>query len=126
MDKTCRLIFCTVPVTIFLFIGCASAPKQDPVVFTQNALAATDIKTVGRLEKGSVAEQSAIARFKTFNSDFSAANITNNTKSVYAADVYFRDPFKEIHGEPEFEAYLLRGSDAVSQFSMDWQGVAEN
>lgn len=126
MNKTRRFIFYTVPAAICLLVGCASAPKPDPADFTRNALMATDVKNVGRLAKGSAAESAAIARFKTFNSDFSAANITNNTKSVYAADIYFRDPFKEIHGEPEFEAYLLRGAGAVAQFSMDWQDVAEN
>ena len=105
-------------------IGCASAPKADPTAFTETALTATAEDQVGGLEKGSPAEQEAIERFKKFNSDFSAANITNQTKTVYAPGVYFRDPFKEIHGEVEFEQYLLRGSSAVAQFSMDWKDVA--
>jgi hypothetical protein len=106
--------------------GCVSAPKQDPMVFTEQALAATAPDKVKGLEKGSAAEKEAIARFESFNGDISAANITNHTKRVYAADVYFRDPFKQIHGEPAFEAYLLRGSEATAQFSMDWRDVAES
>jgi outer membrane murein-binding lipoprotein Lpp len=106
--------------------GCASAPKTDPVAFTKQALAATDSAKTNILEKGSIAEQNAIEKFEAFNSDYSAANITNNLKNVYAADVYFRDPFKEIHGEPELEAYLLRTSKAVAEFSMDWQDVVEH
>ncbi|HEX3797579.1 MAG TPA: nuclear transport factor 2 family protein [Verrucomicrobiae bacterium] len=107
--------------------GCASAPKKlNPVVYTEQALAATDVSKVGRLEKGSAAEQKAIEQFKTFNSDFSTNNIINNTKLVYAQDLYFRDPFKEIHDEKEFEAYLLRGSSAVAEFSMQWLDVSEH
>ncbi len=99
---------------------------MDAVVYTEQALAATDPAKVGRLEKGSEAERKAIEQFKTFNSDFSTNNLIQNTKVVYAEDVYFRDPFKEIHGEPEFEKYLLRGGDAVSEFSMEWLDVSEH
>src|SRR5580704_250814 len=121
-----RLLLCLGSIAACCFAGCASAPKQDPMVFTDQALAATAPDKVKGLEKGSAAEKEAITRFETFNGDISAGNITNNTKSVYAADVYFRDPFKQIHGEPEFEAYLLRGSQATAQFSMDWRDVAES
>lgn len=108
------------------FAGCTTVPKTDPMSFTDQALIATDSNLVRPFALGSAVETEAIARFKTFNSDFSAANITNNTKNVYAAGVYFRDPFKEIHGEAGFEAYLLRGSAAVAQYSMDWQDVAQS
>src|SRR5580693_8366512 len=121
-----RVLLCLAVVAVWCAAGCASAPKQDPMVFTERALAATDAIKVKAIEKGSTAEKEAIARFETFNSDFSAANITNNTKNVYATDVYFRDPFKQIHGEPEFEAYLLRGSAATAQYAMDWKDVAES
>jgi SnoaL-like domain len=126
MKRTKQIIFCGVTVLAGFLTGCASAPKTDPVAFTQTALAATSLEKVGALEPGSAAEKTAIERFKKFNSDFSAANITNCTRTVYAADVYFRDPFKEIHGEADFEKYLLSGSSAVAQFSMDWKDVAES
>jgi hypothetical protein len=109
-----------------LAAGCASAPQQDPVAFTAEALAATTPDKVGELGRGSPEEAAAIQRFERYNGDFSAANITNNTRKVYADGIYFRDPFRVVRGEPEFEKYLLRGSAGVSQFSMDWQDVAEN
>jgi len=126
MKLTRQIIFCAATVAACCVAGCATAPKTDPVAFTREALAATDSVKAGALAKNSDAEKAAIAQFETFNGDFSAANITNNTKKVYAADVYFRDPFKQIHGEPEFEAYLLRGSSAVAQFSMEWLDVSES
>ena len=126
MTKISQVLLCLGSVVAWCLTGCASTPKPDPMAFTAQALAATDPATVKPFAPGSSAETEAITRFKTFNSDFSASNITNNTKNVYAADVYFRDPFKEIHGEPDFEAYLLSGSSAVSQFSMNWQDVGKN
>jgi hypothetical protein len=69
--------------------GCASAPKQDPVAFTRQALAATTSDQAGSFEKGSAAESAAIERFEKFNNDFSAANITNNTRMEYAPGFIF-------------------------------------
>jgi hypothetical protein len=119
-------IFCLAAALALGAAGCASAPKTDPVAFTQGALAATTADQVGSLDKDSSAEAAAIDRFKKFNSDFSAANITNNTRTVYAPGVYFRDPFKTIHGEADFEKYLLGSSTAVAQFGMDWLDVARD
>jgi hypothetical protein len=123
MNSATLLLAC---LAVACVAGCSSTPKPDPMTFTQQALAATDPAGTKTLERGSAAETNAIEQFKTFNGDFSAANITNNTKKVYSADIYFRDPFKQIHGEPEFEAYLLRGSAAVASFSMDWKDLAES
>src|SRR5450631_1966452 len=116
-----RSAICFAALLACLAAGCSSAPKTDPVAYTESALAATAPAQIHLIEKGSPAEQAAIAQFERFNGDFSKSNIVNNTKLVYAADIYFRDPFKEIHGEPEFEAYLLRGGEAVSEFSMEWK-----
>lgn len=126
MKVTNRLVFALGAMLVCLASGCASAPKgPDAVAFTEQALRATEAASHG-LARDPEAAKKAEEQFKVFNSDFSAQNITNRTKEVYAADVYFRDPFKEIHGEPEFEAYLLRGSSAVAEFSMDWKDVSEN
>lgn len=126
MKRINQMTVCLTGLAAGLMAGCASAPKSDPVAFTRNALMMTQPAKTTALVKGSAAESAAIARFEKYNGDFSAANITNETKNVYSADLYFRDPFKEIHSEPEFEAYLLRGSSAVASFSMEWLDVAES
>lgn len=101
--------------------GCATpSTKPDPSVFTAQALAATDA------EKTPNVSSDVIARFEKYNGDFSTNNIIENTRSVYADDVWFRDPFKQIHGEQPFEAYLLRGAAAVAQFHMEWSDVAQD
>jgi outer membrane murein-binding lipoprotein Lpp len=113
----------TVPLAIGLLSGCASKPKQDPLVFTTQALAATDAT---KMELSDQIEEQTIRRFEKFSGDISAANITNNLRQVYAANIYFRDPFKEIHGLEDFEAYLLRDSESVAQYNIDWQDVGKS
>jgi hypothetical protein len=113
--------------SVCLFVGCSSTPKRmSPTAFTEHALAATSAASTNFMAGGSDASKRAIAQFEKFNGDFTLENITNNTANVYAADVYFRDPFKEIHGEPAFEAYLARSAKAVASYSMDWKDVAEH
>ncbi|HSY19519.1 MAG TPA: nuclear transport factor 2 family protein [Candidatus Acidoferrales bacterium] len=108
-------------LTACLAAGCASnSTKTDPANYTAQALQAT------ASVKNTHVSPEIIQRFKDYNGDFSSNNIVMHTKEVYAADVWFRDPFKEIHGEPEFEAYLLRGSSAVAQYSMEWSDVAKH
>jgi hypothetical protein len=116
-------LICAAPVLISVIAGCSSAPKQDPMVFTTQALAATD---TAKTNFPGATEEKIIARFETFSGDISASNITNNLSQVYAANIYFRDPFKEIHGLADFEAYLLRDSASVSQYTIDWQDVAKS
>lgn len=113
---------CAASGAVYLIAGCASPPKQDPQVFTTHALAATDTT---KTKLSGAAEEEAITRFETFNGDISASNITNNLRQVYAENIYFRDPFKEIHGLADFETYLLRDSASVTQYSINWQDVAK-
>ena len=95
-------------------------------MWTKEALDATRAAPENKLTVGSPVEQQAIAQFEKFNGDFSVANITNNTANVYASEVYFCDPFKQIHGEAEFQAYLLRSAQAVAEYHMDWKDVASH
>jgi limonene-1,2-epoxide hydrolase len=122
-EKIKFLLFYSAPIIAGLLAGCASPPKQDPMVFTAQALAATD---AGKVKLSGAAEEEAIKRFETFNGDISAANITNNLRKIYINDIYFRDPFKEIHGIPGLETYLLRDSASVSEYSMDWKDVGKS
>jgi len=110
-----------VSLAIMFVAGCAThSNKMDPAVFTQQALQATESA------KTPDVTPEVIARFEKYNGDFSTNNIIANTRTVYAEDVWFRDPFKEIHGVMPFEAYLMRGSAAVGQFSMDWRSAAQD
>jgi hypothetical protein len=127
MNKTNSFILGIAAIVAGLTAGCSSPPAgPDPIAFLEQGLTATAPARAGLLGRDSTAEQQAIEQFKKFNSDFSKANVTANTKLVYDPEIYFMDPFKQIHGEAEFEAYLLRGADSVTSFSMEWKDVAEN
>jgi limonene-1,2-epoxide hydrolase len=127
MNKTNYFIFGAAAILAGLAGGCSSPPQgPTPVAFVEQGIAGTAPARAGLLGKDSSAEQQAIEQFKKFNSDFSKANITANAKNVYDPEIYFIDPFKDIHGEAEFEAYLLRSADSITQYSMEWKDVAEN
>jgi ABC-type transport system substrate-binding protein len=114
-------VFVLAPLLTLLLAGCATpSSKPDPSAFTAEALAATEASKTANVSPD------VIARFETYNGDFSTNNIIENTRAVYADDVWFRDPFKQIHGATPFEAYLLRGASAVAQFHMDWKDVAQD
>jgi hypothetical protein len=123
MNKIPITLFGMAGVAAILMTGCASAPKQDPMVFTTQALAATE---TAKVALSADHKQQIIGRFETFNADLSAANVSNNLAVVYAPDVYFRDPFKEFHGLAGLEPYLLRDAASVQEYTMDWQDVAES
>jgi len=107
-------------LTLLSLAGCATpASKQDPSAFTAQALAATDAAKTANVSA------EVIAQFEKYNGDFSTNNIVENTRKVYADDVWFRDPFKQIHGEQPLEAYLMRGATAVAQYHMDWSDVSQ-
>ena len=108
---------------VYLLTGCASAPKQDRVDFVTPALKMTD-STKTKLPDTSEAE--IISRFEKFSGDISTNNILNHLSEVYSADVYFSDPFKQIHGLPDFQTYLLKDSSAVAQYDIEWQDVGKS
>jgi len=119
--------FCLMVVLACVAAGCASTPKKPSVAdFVEQGLAATDSAKRGALEPGSAREKEIIERFKIYSNSVEKENLLKNTKLIYAEDVYFCDPFKTIHGEAEFEKYLLRLSDAVSEYSVEVKDVAEH
>lgn len=124
MNKTIKpLLIWACPFTLCVIAGCATAPKQAPIPFTTQALAVTDGTKV---PLPSSTEADTISRFERFSGDISADNITNNLSRIYAANIYFRDPFKEIHGIRDLQTYLLNDSDSVTLYKIDWQDVAKS
>jgi hypothetical protein len=113
------LVLALAGVCFIALSGCMSSPQPSPAIFTNKAFAATDAKKAK-------ASPETIARFKKYNQDLSSVNISNNTKTIYAPDLYFQDPFKELQGEQPFEDYLLRGSAATAQFSLEFKDIGES
>jgi hypothetical protein len=113
----------TLSVGIYLLAGCASAPKEDRLAFVTPALKATDS---AKTKIPDASEAEIISRFEKFSGDISTNNILNHLGEVYAADIYFCDPFKQIHGLTDFQTYLLKDSDAVAQYDIEWQDVGKS
>ncbi len=108
-------------VLLVVAAGCSSSPRGEaPAAFQDEGLEAT------RAAKVADADSTNLNQFEVFNGDFSRKNILENTSKIYAKDVWFQDSFKVIHGESGFESYLLREADAVGQFKMEWQDVAQD
>jgi len=95
MNLTNRFLSGLMCLTACLAAGCASnSNKINPAAYTAQALQAT------APAKNNHVSPEVIQRFKDYNGDFSSNNIVLHTKEVYASGIWFRDPFKEIHGEP--------------------------
>jgi limonene-1,2-epoxide hydrolase len=121
LNSNNRVIVVVGAWAMLLLAGCSTpSTKPDPSAFTAQALAATDAAKTSNVSAG------VIAQFEKYNGDFSTNNILENTRKVYADEVWFRDPFKQIHGEAPFQAYLLRGAAAVAQYHMKWADVAQD
>jgi SnoaL-like domain len=108
-----------VVLTAGIMAGCASAPASlAPARFTAEALAATEPL------KATNAPTDVIERFKSVNSDFSTNHLAAHLTEIYAPEVWFRDPFKEVHGLPAMRAYILKSAAQVAEYSIDWQAMA--
>ena len=64
-------------------------------------------------ERGSVAESDALARFARFFSDFSPDKVERLVDQTYAADVWFNDTLKTLHGRDALRSYLKHSAEAV-------------
>ena len=119
MNMTYILVIVGLVVVAGLVAGCSSAPASlASAKFTAEALAATES------DKAKDVPSAIIERFKNVNSDFSTNNLAAHLKEIYAPDVFFRDPFKEVQGLDKMQAYLLRSAKQVAQYGIDWQDVS--
>jgi hypothetical protein len=109
--------------------GCATRQPDSPDPALQRyaaALARTAPTPGSGVVPGSPAEQEALQRFKDFYADFSAEPIRAHTRTVYAPDAYFRDPYKEIEGIDTIEAYFLSSVEPVQSCRFDIHDVASH
>jgi SnoaL-like domain len=119
MKMTWIIAIFVLAAIVGIIAGCASAPASlAPAKFTADALAATETL------KATNVPPEIIARFKTVNSDFSTNNLAAHLPDIYAPEIYFRDPFKEVHGLPALQTYILKSATAVAEYQIDWQDLS--
>jgi len=119
------LLFFTIQVAlVWLFVRWVDKqPALVPVDYHQ-ALALTDAGVTAWIERGSVGEQEALARFKQYWRSLTAESIGNMLPGVYAENVWFNDTVKTITNRAELTDYMLRTARHVSSCTVDVQDVA--
>lgn len=63
--------------------------------------------------RGSAQEADALRRFGRFFADFSPDKVERLVDQTYAADVWFNDTLKTVHGRDALRGYLKHSADAV-------------
>lgn len=113
-------------VFLLLLIGCSGTPNGEDVEMHQyaKALQETDSARVAVLERGSAREQEALARFSAFYKIFSEEVVRKDVRAVYASNAYFRDPFKEVIGIDDLEAYFMKSTETIQSCTFDISDVA--
>ena len=66
----------------------------------------------------------ALERFENFYQVFSEEVVRRDIRSVYAAQAYFRDPFKEVIGIDAIEEYFLKSAETVHECTFDITDIA--
>ena len=79
---------------------------------------------IAPLAPGSAEEKVALERFEKFYQEFSEDVVRRDIRKVYAAEAYFRDPFKEVIGIDAIEEYFLNSAETVHECTFDITDVA--
>jgi hypothetical protein len=113
-------------VCLIALSACGGKVSQEDYAMQNyhQALDTTDPQKVGSPEPGSMTEQEAVARFKSFYAIFSEDVIREHTRVVYAENAYFRDGYKEVRGADNIEVYFLKSAETVQECTFDIQDVA--
>jgi hypothetical protein len=99
--------------------ACAGAkPAVDPIKDHEEALAASDPKTLGAPAPDSPEEKAAVARFEAFLSDLSTGTIKSSIRTVYAPKLFFNDTLKTIRDVDTLEKYFLASDDSMASYGL--------
>ncbi len=110
---------------IMVICGCtANTGEGDVMARYLKYLEATDPGQVRGLQPGTAEEEMGIHRFREFYRVFSAEVIRKGLRDLYAEESYFQDPFKEVIGIGEIEAYFLKSAEGVQTCTFDIQDLA--
>lgn len=120
-----RYIGIAMVLAVGLLAACATGTTSvDPMKNYSKALGETEPRVMGTVTPGSAREAQAIARFTDFYRVYSAEVIKSRVRELYAANAYFRDPFREVIGIEEIEPYFLSSTKAVHLCTFDISEVA--
>lgn len=110
-----------------LAVGCtATRTMPEPVGAYRAALAAARTNTPAPFARGSAQETAALAQVKALFADLSEANARARVREVYAADAFFNDTLKTLHGVDAIEAYVVRSAQAAESVTTIFEDMAES
>ena len=89
------------------------------------ALAATTARRQGSGGAAGEAVEAGLERFKGVFAEFAPEAIRARAADVYAADAYFNDQVKELHGAGEIAPYLARSAEMRACGSFGFEDVVE-
>ena len=89
------------------------------------ALAATTARRQGSGGAAGEAVEAGLERFKGVFAEFAPEAIRARAAGVYAADAYFNDQVKELHGAGEIAPYLARSAEMLASWSIRFDDLVE-
>lgn len=109
----------------WLFVACAATPRD-----AEEKHWMTYLETVRQLEaegavleRGSPAEERAVARFRELMSDFKASDFRERIPEVYAEEIFFNDTLKTVRGVEELQEYLAASAAAVEVATVEFHDL---
>ncbi|UCF67042.1 MAG: nuclear transport factor 2 family protein [Acidobacteriota bacterium] len=92
----------------------------------ERALETTDPRQQKTLSPGSPEEKAALERVFDLFSELTEERIRSKVRDVYAAQAYFHDTLKEVHGVGAIEEYLVDSARAVNHCTVRFTDVGRS
>ena len=102
---------------LLLMVGCSPSTmhtQTTPDDKFKAALKASEPSSFDLPAAGSVEEANMLAGVKALFENYTHENLEANVQTVYAADVYFRDAFRQIDHAVDIEHYLVEGLEPLT------------
>ena len=113
----CGLIYLLCASFLLLTAGCTSSTMHTQTTPDDKFKAALKASDPGRFDlpaAGSEEEVRLLAGVKALFENYTHENLEASVQTVYAADVYFRDAFRQLDRAVDIEHYLVEGLEPLS------------
>lgn len=113
-------------VALVTLAACTAPIAEERASFAAYRAALSETADGPTLEPDSAEERAAIQRYRAFYATYSPDAVRAGVRGLYAADAFFRDPFREVRGIDAVEAYLLRGAELIGECAIEVEDVARS
>lgn len=112
---------------LLLMAGCTSTNMHTQTIPDEKfkaALEASDPVKFELPEVGSEAEAAMLDAVKSMFVNYTHDALAVNVQQVYAADVYFRDAFRQLDRAADIEAYLIEGLEPLADCEFVFNNIS--